>query len=83
MSASCKTCGDTKCKTRKEQLDICLDWKPRAFSFIGTTRSAKMGPVTQALLESELTGEPVHPVILEAAKKLGYIQDTSHEEAKP
>ena len=27
MSASCKTCGDTNCKTRQYNLDICLDWK--------------------------------------------------------
>ena len=27
MSASCKTCGDTKCETRRYNLDICLSWK--------------------------------------------------------
>lgn len=48
--------------------------KKERIAFIGTAKSAKLGPVTKALVESELYGTPLSPVMLEAAKKLGYVK---------
>jgi hypothetical protein len=48
--------------------------KKRRVAFIGTIKSGKVGPITQALLNNEITGVPPNPVILEAAKNLGYLK---------